>query len=212
MIMQGAVTAVIAVAGTLLGAAITYLFQRMNAQRAEAFSFQQQLRSERMIVYSDFAKIVKEYQRAQDPKSKDAYDAFMKALDLGSSVQHALFRVELVADSSELIEKARYAYLLVNKLREASTKADLGSREDTAEEALGTSLHLQNAIYNNVWQRSQLKDDQCLSDIIHGVSSGRLASRTGELLCSPPVAATWATGTRGKTIKRSTRLLPGEPD
>ena len=168
MIMQGAVTAVIAVAGTLLGAAITYLFQRMNAQRAEAFSFQQQLRSERMIVYSDFAKIVKEYQRAQDsrwfrncedPKSKDAYDAFMKALDLGSSVQHALFRVELVADSSELIEKARHAYLLVNKLREASTKADLGSREDTAEEALGTSLHLQNAIYNNVWQRSQLKDD-----------------------------------------------------
>src|ERR1039457_5056997 len=98
MIMQGAVTAVIAVAGTLLGAAITYLFQRMNAQRAEAFSLQQQLRSERMIVYSDFAKIVKEYQRAQDsrwfhnyedPQSKDAYDAFMKALDLGSSVQHA---------------------------------------------------------------------------------------------------------------------------
>jgi len=156
--MQGAVTAVIAVAGTLLGSAITYLFQRMTAQRAEKFSFQQQLRSERMVVYSDFAKVVKEYQRAQDrrwflnregfkagrrwfldregSKAKDAYDAFMKALDLGSSGQHALFRVELVADSSELIEKARHAYWLVNKLREASTADDLGSREDTAEEAL----------------------------------------------------------------------------
>ena len=112
-----------------------------------------------MIVYSDFAKIVKEYQRAQDsrwfrnyedPKSKDAYDAFMKALDLGSSVQHALFRVELVADSSELIEMARYAYLLVNKLREASTKADLGSREDTAEEALGDFITLAK---RNIQQR-----------------------------------------------------------
>jgi hypothetical protein len=145
MIMQGAVTAVIAVAGTLLGSAITYLFQRMNAQRAEIFSFRQQLRSERMIVYSDFAKVVKEHQRAQDSRwfhnredseSKDAYDAFTKALDIGSSAQHALFRVELVADSSELIAKAWHAYRLVNKLREASTVDDLGSREDMAEEAL----------------------------------------------------------------------------
>lgn len=151
MSMQGAVTAVIAVAGTLLGSAITYLFQRMNAQRTETFSFQQQLRAERMVVYSDFAKVVKDYQRAQDrrwfrnredPKSGDAYDAFMKALDLGSSVQHVLFRVELVADSSELIEKARHAYRLVNKLREASTADDLGSREDTAEEALGGFIAL----------------------------------------------------------------------
>jgi hypothetical protein len=149
--MQGAVTAVIAVAGTLLGSSITYLFQRMTAQRAETFSFQQQLRSERMVVYSDFAKVVKEYQRAQDrrwflnregSKAKDAYEAFMKALDLGSSGQHALFRVELVADSAELIEKARHAYWLVNKLREASTADDLGSREDTAEEALGDFISL----------------------------------------------------------------------
>jgi hypothetical protein len=145
MIMQGAVTAVIAVAGTLLGSAITYLFQRMNAQRAEVFSFQQQLRSERMIVYSDFAKVVKEYQRAQDSRwfhnyenseGKDAYDAFTKALDLGSSAQHALFRVELVADSPELIAKAWHSYRLVNKLRQASSADDLGSREDMAEEAL----------------------------------------------------------------------------
>ena len=151
MIMQGAVTAVIAVAGTLLGSAITYLFQRMNDQRAEIFSFQQQLRSERMIVYGDFAKVVKEYQRAQDSRwflnredseSKDAYDAFMKALDLGSSAQHALFRVELVADSSELIAKAWHAYHLVIKLREASTADDLGSREDMAEEALGDFIAL----------------------------------------------------------------------
>jgi hypothetical protein len=151
MSMQGAVTAVIAIAGTLLGSATTYLFQRMNAQRAEIFSFQQQLRSERMIVYSDFAKAVKDYQRAQDswwfrnregPESKDAYDAIVQALDLGSSVQHALFRVELVTDSSELIEKARHAYRLANKLREAATKADLGLREDVAEGALGDFIAL----------------------------------------------------------------------
>jgi hypothetical protein len=123
----------------------------MNAQRAETFSFQHQLRSERMIVYSDFATAVKEYQRAQDSrwflnredsKSKGAYDAFMKALDLGSSAQHALFRVELVADSPELIAKAWHAYHLVIKLREASTADDLGSREDMAEEALGDFIAL----------------------------------------------------------------------
>jgi hypothetical protein len=145
MTMQGAVTAVIAVAGTLLGSAITYLFQRINVQRAEIFSFHQQLRSERMIVYSDFAKAVKEYQRAQDSRwflnredaeSKAAYDAFTKALDLGSNAQHALFRVELVADNSELIAKAWHAYRLVRKLRRAATEDDLGSQQDMAEEAL----------------------------------------------------------------------------
>jgi hypothetical protein len=56
MIMQGAVTAVIAVAGTLLGSFVIYLFQRKTAQQIETSAFQRQLRSERAVVDSDFAK------------------------------------------------------------------------------------------------------------------------------------------------------------
>lgn len=145
MTMQGAVTAVIAVAGTLLGSAVTYLFQRRNAQRAETFSFQQQLRSERVIVYSDFAKAVTEsrrgrdnwwFRRSEDPGSQAAHDAQMKAYDLGVGAQHALFRVQLVADSHQLIEAARQAHQLTIELHKASTATELGARADAAKEAL----------------------------------------------------------------------------
>jgi hypothetical protein len=145
MIMQGAVAAVIAVAGTLFGSATTYLFQRRTAERAETFSFQQQLRSERVIVYSDFAKAVTEsrrgrdnwwFRRNKDPDGQAAHDAQMKAYDLGVGAQHALFRVELVTGSHQLIEKARHAYQLTTELHKASTTTELAARADAAEEAL----------------------------------------------------------------------------
>jgi len=145
MIMQGAITAVIAVAGTLLGSALTYLFQCRNSQQAEAFSFQQQLRSERVIVYSDFAKAVPASRRGQDnwwfrrnedPYGRAAFDAQMEAYNLGSGALHALFRVQLVADSHELVGAARHAHHVTSELHRASTATELGERAHEAEEAL----------------------------------------------------------------------------
>jgi hypothetical protein len=143
--MQGAITAVVAVVGTLLGSVVTYLFQRRTSDRAEKFSFQQQLRSERVVVYSDFARAVTESRRGQDnwwfrrnedPDDHTAFAAQMEAYDLGSRAQHALFRVQLVADSQELVEAARHARQVTAEMHQASTQAELAARADAAVEAL----------------------------------------------------------------------------
>ena len=53
--MESVTLAAIAVAETLLGSTVTYVFQQRTSGRVARFSFQQQLRSERMTAYSDFA-------------------------------------------------------------------------------------------------------------------------------------------------------------
>src|SRR5208283_5237958 len=53
------------VLGTLLGSALTYVFQRKSAERSETFSFRQQLRSERISAYTAFAVAATEFRRGQ---------------------------------------------------------------------------------------------------------------------------------------------------
>lgn len=151
MIMQGALTAVIAVAGTLLGSFITYVFQRKTAQQVEVSAFQRQLRSERAVVYSDFAKAVTAARRGWDNwwfrrhkgrRRRVAHNALMKAYDLDGAAYHALARVQLVADSSELVQAARHVFKLTGKLQDASTATELGVSADAAEEALEDFIRL----------------------------------------------------------------------
>ena len=63
--MDAELTAAIAVAGTLLGSAVTYLFQQRVAQRAEAFSQSERLRQERLAAYSAFAEAIMVYRQSQ---------------------------------------------------------------------------------------------------------------------------------------------------
>lgn len=53
--MAGVLPALIAVLGTLIGVAMTHLFQHRAAVHDQLFSPRQQLRAEHMAVYSDFA-------------------------------------------------------------------------------------------------------------------------------------------------------------
>jgi hypothetical protein len=59
------VVAGIAVAGTLLGSALTYLFQRRSAVAAQALAFSQQLRAERLAAYSGLVTALTEFRRAE---------------------------------------------------------------------------------------------------------------------------------------------------
>jgi hypothetical protein len=151
MIMQGTVTAAIAVVGTLLGSVITYLFQRKTTQQLEMSAFQRQLRSERAIAYSDFAEAVRMdlrgwdnwwFRKHRSRRRRPAYDALMKAYDLDSATYHALARVQRVANNSELLKSARHVYEMTHKLRDASTATELGARADAADEALEDFLQL----------------------------------------------------------------------
>ena len=143
--MEAIWTAVIAVAGTLLGSAVTYLFQRRASERSEAFSFQQQLRAERMIAYSDFAGTIAEFSRSQDhrwfrvrddPNNLAAFDSRIERDQFGSKAYHALARVQLVSRDIRLIDAARNAYDLTWDLHRASTKEDLDARARRTNDAL----------------------------------------------------------------------------
>ncbi len=132
--MQGIWTAVVAVAGTLLGSAVTYFFQRKASERAEAFNFKQQLRAERVTAYSDFIGAVTELLRAQDhwwnlnqkdPDNQNAISAEVEVDRLVSTTYHALARIELVADNPELVQAAGIAYQQTWDTRNASTEDEL---------------------------------------------------------------------------------------
>ena len=143
--MESELGAIIAVAGTLLGSSITYLFQRRSSDRAEAFAFRQQLRAERMTVYSDFAGAISDFRRGQQDRwhranehrdSSAAFDSRLEAYRLRSASLHALFRVQLVAADQILIEAARHAYELTSSINQAASETELGTLAVKARDQL----------------------------------------------------------------------------
>jgi hypothetical protein len=138
-------TAIIAVLGTLLGSATTYVFQQKSSERAEKFSLQQQLRAERMAVYSDFGGAIAEARRGQydwwnrrneAPDSPACLDARVEAYRLRGLAAHALFRVQLVASSQTMVDVAQRAYDLTASIHHAATETELKSLGKQASEAL----------------------------------------------------------------------------
>ncbi|MCF2131246.1 hypothetical protein L1I79_33210 [Strepomyces sp. STD 3.1] len=132
--MDSAMPALIAVLGTLLGSAATYVFQRRSAEQAENVAHQRQLRSERMAVYSEFAQAVTEFRRCQygrwhDDQASPGRDseAALEARRLRGVAQYAVFRVQLIASSDVLHEAARIAFDAAADMHHASSSQQLRS-------------------------------------------------------------------------------------
>lgn len=149
--MNGAVSALIAVLGTLLGSSVAYLFQRKSAERTESFTHRQQLRAERMAVYSDYAGAVTEYRRSQydrwhrrdeDPDSTAASEARLESYRLKGVAQHELFRVRLIASSTAVVEAARSAFEAASRLHTASSRTELSDNGSEAKEILERFISL----------------------------------------------------------------------
>jgi len=143
--MDGAVSALVAVLGTLLGSAVAYLFQRKSAERTESYTHRQQLRAERMAVYSDFAGAVTEYRRSQydrwhrkneDQDSSAAAQDRLESYRLKGVAQHELFRVRLIASSPAVVEAASNAFEAASRLHNASSKTELRGNGNGAKEIL----------------------------------------------------------------------------
>ena len=62
--MDAVMTSLIAVAGTLLGSLLTYLFQRRTALRTEAAARSERLRQEQLAACAGFAGAITELKRA----------------------------------------------------------------------------------------------------------------------------------------------------
>ncbi|MFD3520636.1 hypothetical protein [Streptomyces sp. NPDC058653] len=143
--MNGVLSTLVAVLGTILGVVVTHLFQRTSSERAQNFALGQQLRAERLTVYSDFAGAVTELRRGQqdrwhrrreDPESSHHFEARTESYRLRGVALHALFRVQLIADSPEVVDAARDAYEKTSALHQADDQQGLRANGELARERL----------------------------------------------------------------------------
>jgi hypothetical protein len=149
--VDGAISALIAIVGTLLGSAVTHAFQRKATARDQLFAAQRQLRSDRMTVYSDFAGALTEFRRGQqdrwyrrheDPESIAFVEARTEAYRLRGTALHALFRVQLIASTQTLIDAAQDAYALTSTLHKAVDKTEVQALATQAREVVEQFIKL----------------------------------------------------------------------
>jgi hypothetical protein len=137
------VTSVVAVLGTLLGSLATHYFQRRNRADAERFARNERLRQERVSAYTTFGGALVNLRRAQMDRwfaihdERDGVDAEALRYEtyrLRTNALEALFRVQLVTESKELLDLGQQAIERVDRLdphlsAEAFQKARDRSRE-----------------------------------------------------------------------------------
>lgn len=151
--MQAILTSIVAVAGTLLGSVVTYVFQRQAARRAEAFSFRLQLRKERMIAYSDFAQTLTEYARVSAdwwhlygkydyPGSGADSDFRDKYNKIGGDCYNQACRVQLVSNDQELVDTAWKGYRITLQIRNSSTEDELDACSSEAGKILSSFIKI----------------------------------------------------------------------
>lgn len=144
--VQGLLASVIAVAGTLLGAIVAYVFQRVNAGRAERFAREERLRQERIAAYSGFAGAITELRRGvislwfvrqrDDAPRSDLYAARTEADRLGAAADHARFRVQLLAEDPDLVALADAAFQPIGEIHHAADRAELVNHENRCQDLL----------------------------------------------------------------------------
>ncbi|KNE83469.1 MULTISPECIES: hypothetical protein [Streptomyces] len=149
--MDATLSTLIAVVGTLLGSAVTHVFQRTADRRAQDFAAAQQLRAERMQVYSDFAGAVADFRRGQydrwhrrdeDPDGPAHFESRLEAHRLRGTALHGLFRVQLIASATAVVDAARHAYELTSEIPRAGSKTELSAQGGRAKDALETFITL----------------------------------------------------------------------
>ncbi|MBO0801599.1 MAG: hypothetical protein J2P25_00775 [Nocardiopsaceae bacterium] len=152
--MDIAISGVIGLAGTIIGAALTYIFQERSARRAEASKLRQELRAERRNVYSAFLTSLSElerseldrYHRRTDARdSEAAITARAESFRLKSIAQAALSQVRLVAESAELTAAAEDAWEETRCLHAANDQGDLSARNKRSAAAVDRFTTLASA-------------------------------------------------------------------
>lgn len=143
--VQGLLASVIAVAGTLLGS-IAYVFQRVNAGRADRFAREERLRQERIAAYSGFAGAITELRRGiislwfvrqrDDAPRSDLYAARTEADRLGAVADHARFRVQLLAEDPDLVALANAAFRPIGEIHHAADRAEFVNHENRCQDLL----------------------------------------------------------------------------
>ncbi|SFN72766.1 Uncharacterised protein [Nocardia asteroides] len=132
---MGVVTALIAVVGTLLGAAFTHYFQRVNADRMLRQSRDDRLRQDLLSAYHDFASAVIDYrhhqikrwhQLSQNPGAEQQLRH--EAYDMRAAANTQLLRIRLLNGDERIVRLAGEAIDAARSIQRVGV--DPGTAED----------------------------------------------------------------------------------
>ncbi|MEU8899982.1 hypothetical protein [Nocardia sp. NPDC048505] len=142
------VPALIAVAGTLLGAGATFFFQRSTADRAAAQLFAERLRQDRLNAYNAFADAATEYRSIEYDRwfrnSEDDAEALRAAKQTAHAkrtlARSALLRIALLTDDNRLRTLGNDIIDTARAISRASDAAERDTHGDRAQALLDTFI------------------------------------------------------------------------
>ncbi|MFF7600601.1 hypothetical protein [Streptomyces mirabilis] len=135
--METIIASAIAVLGTLLGSGITLAFQQRTTDRGHQFARREKLRQGRLDAYSIYAGALINYRRClvhlwicehEQPPPEDPDSVRIRAYDLRSSAQEALFRVQMLTDDATLGQTAEAVLADITALTKTETRSQLDQR------------------------------------------------------------------------------------
>ncbi|WP_147404234.1 hypothetical protein [Nocardia panacis] len=108
--MSAVLSSLVAVAGTLLGSAATFFFQRASADRTAALGFVEKLRQDRLNAYNAFGDAAIEYRRAENDRWFRLQEGDGEASQAAAKVAHttrasarsALVRIALLTSDTRM--------------------------------------------------------------------------------------------------------------
>ncbi|MFI7019322.1 hypothetical protein [Streptomyces sp. NPDC050164] len=135
--METIIASAIAVLGTLLGSGLTLAFQQRTTDKGHQFTRHERLRQERLDAYSAYAGALINYRRClvhlwfcehEQPPHEDPGVVKVRAYDLRSNAQEALFRVQMLTDDEALSQAAETVLSDVAALPKTDSRTELDQR------------------------------------------------------------------------------------
>ena len=135
----------VALAGTGVGALLSYVFQRLNMSKAALTDRAERLRTERIAAYGEFAGILFEYRRAQVRRwnlalGKSSGTELQAAEDESrrsrAQAWTALLQVKLLCDNPDVDKTAEHAFTLLRELAQVGSIAEIDHQADLARQAI----------------------------------------------------------------------------
>ncbi|MDX2555964.1 hypothetical protein [Streptomyces stelliscabiei] len=154
--METIIASGIAVLGTLLGSGITLAFQQRTVDRSHQFTRREKQRQERLDAYSAYAGALVNYRRClvhlwfcehEQPPPEDPDTVRIRAYDLRSNAQEALFRVQMLTDDETLSRSAEDVLAGVTALSKTDSRTELDNarvrtRDDISRLVRAVKQHL----------------------------------------------------------------------
>ncbi|MCZ7414821.1 MULTISPECIES: hypothetical protein [unclassified Streptomyces] len=129
-----ALTAIIAVLGTLFGSSLTYLFQRRITERARELEERTRVRQERLDAFAAYAGALFNYRRLavhrwfvvnERPGSEDVNALTREMYQLRTEAVEAEFRVQLLTDDEGIRQRASEAMRSITELHDVCNSREV---------------------------------------------------------------------------------------